>query len=64
MQRLPDANVNLTAGPRLFTTASVRSILRNPFYTGKVKHRYMLFPGLHEPLVSEGVFDIVQANLK
>ena len=32
MHKLPDANGNLTSGPRLFTTASVRGILHNPFY--------------------------------
>ena len=35
MHQLPDANGNLTSGPRLFTTASVRGILHNPFYTGQ-----------------------------
>ena len=34
MHRLPDANGIMNSGPRLFTTASVRGILHNPFYTG------------------------------
>jgi len=64
MHRLPDANGNLASGPKLFTTASVRGILHNPFYTGQVAHRSQLLPGLHEPLVSQELFDIVQTTMK
>ena len=64
MHRLPDVNGNLTSGPRLFTTASVRGILHNPFYTGQITHRGKLLPGLHEPLISQDVFETVQTNLK
>jgi hypothetical protein len=62
--RLPDASGNLTSGPRLFTTASVRGILHNPFYTGQIVHRGKLLPGRHEPLVSRELFDRVQAVLR
>jgi site-specific DNA recombinase len=64
MHRLADANGTLVSGPRLFTTASVRGILHNPFYTGKVIHKGKMLPGVHEPLVSQEVFDLVQATLK
>lgn len=64
MHRLPDVSGNLTAGPRLFTTASVRCILHNAFYTGRITHRKKLLPGLHEPLISQDVFETVQTNLK
>src|SRR5208283_5819546 len=64
MHRLPDANGNLTSGPRIFTTASVRGILHNPFYTGKVTHKGKLIAGLHEALVTEDVFATVQTTLK
>src|ERR687891_468834 len=63
-KKLPDAEGNLTAGPRLFTVASVRGILHNPFYTGKVKHHDQLLPGSHEPLFSDGLFQTVQVTLK
>lgn len=49
------------AGPRLFTVASVRGILHNPFYAGKIRHCGDIFPGVHQPLVSEELFDVVQA---
>jgi DNA invertase Pin-like site-specific DNA recombinase len=64
MHRLPDASGNLVSGPRIFTTASVRGILHNPFYMGKVSHKGKLIPGLHEALVTEDVFETVQTTLK
>jgi DNA invertase Pin-like site-specific DNA recombinase len=64
MHKLPDAMGNLTSGPRLFTTASVRGILHNPFYTGKVHYQGKLLPGVHEELVSQEVFELVQTTLK
>ncbi len=64
MHHLPDAQRNLSGGPRLFTIASVRGIIHNPFYMGKVKHRDQLLPGAHEPIVSEDLFNLVQSNFK
>ena len=64
MHKLPDANGNLSAGPRLFTTSSVRGILHNPFYTGKVSYKGKLLTGSHERLVNPEVFALVQATLK
>jgi site-specific DNA recombinase len=64
MHCLPDPNGNLTTGPRLFTTASVRGILHNPFYNGRIKHRDKLLPGIHESVISQDLFDIVQTTLK
>ena len=62
-KKLPDGNGDLSAGPRLFTTASVRGILHSAFYTGQVKHKGQLLPGVHEPLVTQSLFNTVQANL-
>ncbi len=64
MHRLLDANDNLSTGPRLFTTASVRGILHNPFYAGKITHRGKRLPGIHEPLISQDIFETVQTTLK
>jgi len=64
MHKLPGPDGTLSAEPRLFTTASIRGILHNPFYTGKVKYNDELFPGTHEPLVSQEIFDTVQVTLK
>ncbi len=64
MKKIADGSGILQGGPRLFTTASVRGILHNPFYYGKVKHLDQLLPGAQEPLVSEELFQTVQSAMK
>ena len=64
MRRLPSGNDSQAAGPKLFTTASVRVILHNPFYMGKIKHRDQLLPGSHQALVSDGLFQQAQSAMK
>src|SRR5918996_1671366 len=64
MHKLPDPQGSLIAAPRLFTVASVRGILHNPFYLGKVKHQEQLLPGAHVALISQGLFQTVQGALK
>ena len=59
-----DGNGGGVADPKLFTVASVRGILHNPFYAGKIKHRGQVLPGVHEALVSEELFDVVQVATK
>jgi site-specific DNA recombinase len=63
-KKLPRPDGLLTSGPRLFTTASVRAILHNPFYAGLVKHKDELYQGAHEPLISKETFDLVETNLQ
>ena len=63
-KKLPVGNGDTSHGPRLFTVASVRGILHNPFYTGRVRHMAQLLPGAHEPLVTCELFDTVQAALR
>ena len=63
-RKLPDGNGGHVSGPRLFTNASVRNILHNPFYTGKVRHKNEVLPGAHEPLVSDDVFQTVQDAMR
>ena len=62
--QLPDGNGNKVVGGRQFTVASVRGILHNPFFTGRVKHKDKVLPGLHEALISTELFDTVQAAMK
>ncbi len=64
MHPQPDANGTPNSGPRLFTTASVRGILHNPFYTGKVSYHGKLLPGLHKALVAQDIFETVQTTMK
>lgn len=39
-------------GVELWTTDSLRSMVRNRFYTGEVRYRREWFPGNHEPLIA------------
>ena len=64
MHCLPDANGQVSSGPRLFTTASVRGILHNPFYMGKVTHAGKILPGIHEAVIGPDIFETVQTTLK
>ena len=62
--KLPDGNGNIVAGPRHFTVASVRTILHNPSYIGNVRHKDQILPGVHEALVSEGLFQAAQDAMR
>ena len=63
-KRLPGPDGNDSAGPRLFTNASVRVILHNPFYAGFVKYNGERTPGIHESVVGSELFEAVQATLR
>ncbi len=52
------------SGPRPFTQSSVRWLLHNPFFTGKIKYRDHVYPGLHDPIINEALFARVQEKLK
>ena len=43
-----------------FSKAHLQSILRNEVYLGKVKFGGKVYPGLHQPLISEDLFKHVQ----
>ncbi len=63
-KQLAGADGKLSPGPKLFTTASVRGILHNAFYSGLVRHRKQLRPGAHEPVVGQELFDLVQDKMR
>ncbi|MFQ6028514.1 MAG: recombinase family protein, partial [Dehalococcoidia bacterium] len=63
-RKLAGPDGSLESGARLFTNASVRGILHNPFYMGMVKYKGQLFAGQHEALVSKEVFDLVEVTLR
>jgi DNA invertase Pin-like site-specific DNA recombinase len=54
----------LVAGPRPFTLYSVRWLLHNPFFTGRVSYKGQLYKGAHEAIVNEGLFERVQEKLR
>ena len=49
---------------RHFTHWSVRDILKNPFYFGKVRYKEELFDGRHHAIVTQNLFDGVQEQMK
>ena len=55
------------AGPsgNPFSKNGIATILHNPFYIGviRVKRTGETFAGVHEPLISKALFDVVQARL-
>ena len=60
MHKLMSPDGTQEDGPRLFTVASVRGILHNSFYAGKLRHKDEVLPGVHESLVTEEIFNAVQ----
>jgi len=58
------ANVKLVTGPRPFTLYSVRWLLHNPLFTGRVKYKGQLYKGAHETIIDEKLFERVQERLK
>jgi len=47
-------------GERLFTKDTVNRLLQNVFYLGMVKYKGETFPGQHEPLIKQELFDQAQ----
>ncbi len=52
------------SGPRPFTQYSIRWLLHNHFFTGKIKYRNQLYPGIHEAIIDEALFSEVKDKLK
>jgi len=53
------ARRNHPAGP--ITDGAVSHLLHDPYYLGFVRYKGQLYPGRHEPLISQELFDQVQA---
>ena len=43
-----------------FRTGALSQLLKNPIYTGKVRHKDKIYEGEHEAIVDQAVFDEVQ----
>jgi DNA invertase Pin-like site-specific DNA recombinase len=56
-----------TSGPHrggiLFKRGSLFHLLKNPVYRGMLVHKDNLYPGEHQPIVDEQLWDAVQAKL-
>lgn len=52
------------AGNKLYAPKDVRRILTNPCYKGYVTHKENVYPGEHEAIVNEPIWDYVQTLFK
>jgi site-specific DNA recombinase len=55
---------NRRYSPRPLQLSAVHALFGNPFYMGQVRYKGKLYKGRHEPLISEELFERVQAVLK
>lgn len=53
-----------TMGGGVFTKTNLFYLLSNPLYTGKIRYKHELFPGEHKAIISEGLFDGVNEQLR
>lgn len=51
-------------GGNLFSRGQIYALLRNPIYIGKIRHKTQVWDGQHDPIVSEAVWEQVQAKLQ
>ena len=51
-------------GPQPLSISGVHNMLSCPYYTGIITYRGKHYPGRHEPIISQDLFDRVQAVLK
>ena len=56
---LKEKNIKNRQGKTFYKTA-LSFILRNPVYAGKVKHNDKIYQGIHEPIISEEIFEMAQ----
>ena len=68
-KRTPHEMLTLDAGElpsimRPISRNGIESMLRNPFYVGKLRHLGLLIDGVHQPLVSADLFFRVQKELQ
>lgn len=63
-QKLSDGSGNTIAGPQPFTLYSVRWLLHGQFFTGKVSYKGQLYPGAHQAIIDDELFNRVQERLK
>ncbi|OWU67100.1 recombinase family protein [Marinibacterium profundimaris] len=53
-----------TSGGGSLSRGQIYSLLRNPVYLGKIRHKDRTWPGLHAAIVDEALWDQVQARMQ
>ncbi len=51
-------------GGQPFSRGALFQLLKNPLYVGEVRHKDRTYPGQHAAIISQEVFDAVQASLQ
>lgn len=57
-------NQNITSKQAPWTLTSVRRVLSNPVYTGRISYKGEIYPGQHESIIDIDTFEKVQSELK
>jgi len=52
------------SGGHSFSRGHIYAILSNPIYQGKIQHKDKIYPGKHEAIIEEDVWEKVQCRLK
>ena len=60
---LEEKNIKNRQG-KIFSKAHLALILRNITYTGKIKYAGQIYQGIHQPIVSQELFELVQKTHK
>jgi site-specific DNA recombinase len=55
---------NRRHGPHPLRLSAVHALLSNPYYAGYITHKGHIYEGRHKPLISQELFDKVQAVLQ
>ena len=51
-------------GGNVMSRGQIHFLLTNPIYVGLIRHRKETYPGLHEPIIEQGLWDRVQTKLQ
>jgi len=51
-------------GGSAFSRGQIYKILTNPVYRGRIRHKDKTYPGAHDPIIEEPLWDRVQAQLQ
>ena len=60
---LKEKNIKNRQG-KIFSKAHLAGILRNIFYTGKINYAGQVYQGIHQPIISEQLFELAQKTHK
>lgn len=52
------------SGGQPFSSGHLYHFLRNPVYIGKIRHKENVYPGQHEPIIDQDLWNQVQESLK